>query len=568
MKHRKWKILNKFAVRSSKFEVGKLINVLLKNRGITTKKDREKFINPPDPYTLTVKDVGIDGGLLVKAFARIRKAIEKKESIVVYADYDADGITAGTIMWKALHQLGANIMPYVPHRVDEGYGFSIKGIDKVKEKHNPTLIISVDHGITAFEKIEYAKQLGIDVIVTDHHVKPAKVPDCIIVHTTQLCGAGVAWFVVKELLSLESSAYSQQQKNEILALAAIGTIGDMVPLVGANRAIVKSGLAALNLTTSVGLEALFQTSGIVKGKLGVYDVSYILVPRLNAMGRLVHALDVLRLLCTSDKNRARQLAETLGITNRERQQLTLDTTIHAKEFVDLQVKNHALGKLLLVSHAEYNQGVIGLVAGKLVEKYYRPAIVIACGATISKASARSISGFNIIEAIRSCSDLLIDAGGHPMAAGFTIETTQIAALEKRLLELAEKTLDAEKLTPVLTIDARLQFANITSHLYQSIQQLAPFGMSNPDPIFVSHNVGIADARLVGREGKHLKLQLFVGDATLEAIGFGMGEIFTQIKSGQLVDVAYTIAINEWNGSERLQLKLKDINLHLSINQVQ
>ncbi|MEK7129610.1 MAG: DHH family phosphoesterase, partial [Patescibacteria group bacterium] len=378
---KKWDISHQCQMPNAKCQIEDIIAVLLKNRGLKTKIEIEKFLKPPDPYTLTPNDVKIEKRQLVKAIARIKKAIEKKESIVVYADYDADGITAGAIMWETLHRLGATVMPYIPHRVEEGYGLSIKGIDAVRQQYDPTLMITVDHGITGWEKVEYAKKQGIDVIVTDHHVKPRKLPDSLIVHTTQLSGAGVAWFVAKELLK----AYYMSRvtyHDELIALAAIGTIADMVPLVGPNRAIAKYGLAALNGTNRVGLEALIADAGLVKGSLGTYDVSHMLAPRLNAMGRIEHALDALRLLCTKQKEKAQLLAQKLGLTNKERQKLTEETVTHALGVL----KGLALRKLLFVVHESYNQGVIGLVAGKIVEEFYRPAIVVSKGELVSKAS--------------------------------------------------------------------------------------------------------------------------------------------------------------------------------------
>ncbi|MEK7065564.1 MAG: single-stranded-DNA-specific exonuclease RecJ, partial [Patescibacteria group bacterium] len=408
-------------------------------------------------------------------------AIEKKESVVVYADYDADGITAGAIMWETLHKLGADVMPYIPHRVEEGYGLSIKGIDTVREKYNATLIVTVDHGITAWEKVKYAQSLGIDVIVTDHHVKPSKLPDCLIVHTTGISGAGVSWFVAKELTPQPD-----------LALAAIGTIADMMPLVGPNRSIAKYGLEAINKTSRVGLNALLADAGLTKGSLGTYEVSHMIAPRLNAMGRIEHALDALRLLCTGRKDKAAVLAQTLGLKNRERQQLTAETTVHALSLVPKTTK-----KLIFIVHESYNQGVIGLVAGKLVEEYYLPAIVVSKGEVYSKASARSIAGFNIVEAIRSASDILVDVGGHPMAAGFTVETKNLAALQDRLEKLAAKELSEDKLTRVLRIDAEIPLEMVTEELWQKLRAFEPFGFGNPEPTFATKRVKVAEARLVG-----------------------------------------------------------------------
>ncbi len=562
---KKWKIINQLSAFSYQLSDKKIIELLLKNRGIKTKKEIENFLNPPNPYKLSPKDVGINAGQLKKAILKIKKAIKNKQSIVVYADYDADGITAGTIMWETLHKLGARVMPYIPHRVDEGYGLSQKGIDAIKKEYKAELIITVDHGITAWEKVAYAKKLGIDVIVTDHHVKPKKLPKCVTVHTTQLAGVGVAWFLIKELIKIiPNTKYQIQNTNELLALAAIGTIADMVPLIGANRAIAKYGLEALNKTKRVGLEALIKDAGLIKGSIDTYSVSHVLAPRLNAMGRIVHALDALRLLCTHKKEAAEDLARKLGSTNRERQQMTEDTVIHAKNILPKLLK-----KLIFITHEEYNQGVIGLVAGKLVEQYYRPAIVISKGEIYSKASARSISGFNIIEAIRSCSELLVDAGGHPMAAGFTVETVKLKLLQEKLEHIADQELNEEKLTRVLKIDMELSLKNITEDLWQKIQEFAPFGMANFEPVFVSKKVQLVNIRLVGRDGKHIKLMVKetnnetikqFNNGNIDAIGFGLGDFYSQLQPGQLVDIAYSIDMNVWNGNRNLQLVLKDLRL--------
>lgn len=563
---KKWETIYKIKNPKSKIQIDKIIEILLKNRGFTTKKNIENFLHPPDPENLTSKDVGINKKLLQLALVRIINAVKNKERIVVYGDYDADGICATTIMWEALHLIGANVMPYIPHRIEEGYGFSKKGIDSVKSQFNPGLIISVDHGITAGEKISYAKEKGIETIVTDHHVKPEKLPKCLIVHTTKLCGAGISWFVVKELLKQKAFSVNHKidelsQKNEMLALAAIGTIADLVPLTHANRAIVKFGMTVINKTQRIGLQALIKDSGLTLGEIGTYEISHILAPRLNAMGRLVHGLDALRLLCTKQNDKARLLAEKLGLTNRERQQMTEINTMHAKDMIQAKIVNRSLTKLIFVSHEEYNQGVIGLVAGKIVEEFYRPAIVISKGKEISKASARSINGFNIIAAIRSCSHLLVDAGGHPMAAGFTIETKLIDQFEKELTAKAEKELNGEILKRKIKIDLEIDFQSVTETLWQSVKKLEPFGMGNPEPVFATKGVSLADARIVGRDGKHLKLKLKASDVSIEAIGFGFGSLYDRLDPFQHLDVAFTIDMNEWNGKRSLQLKIKDIHLN-------
>lgn len=550
--------MKKWEIVSSKHpsDIKEILSILLENRGLTNEEEIQAFTCVPDPHALGGLEVGIDETQLLAALVRIKKAIAGNESIVVYSDYDADGITAGTVMWETLHNLGARVMPYIPHRAEEGYGLSKKGIDSVVALHKPTLIITVDHGITAWEKVEYAKSQGIDVVITDHHVKPEKIPDCTIVHTTKLCGAGVSWFVAKELLAV--SDIPSSVSSELIALAAIGTIADMVPLVGANRSIVKYGLAAINTTTRVGLRALIMEAGLTQGEIRTYNISHVLAPRLNAMGRLVHAMDALRLLCTKNQDKATALAKILSETNKERQLMTSDMASHAKELMKDSDK-----KLLFVADSSYNQGVIGLVAGKLVEEYYRPAIVLAKGERISKASARSIAGFNIVEAIRSCADILIDVGGHPMAAGFTVETKHLDELKTRLEDLAGRKITDDMLVKSLRVDAKIPLTLVTQTLWSGIGDFEPFGLGNAEPIFATHGLRVTDARLVGNGNKHLKLLLSDAAGTrMDGIAFNLGELYSRLTEDAVVDVAYAIDMNEWSGRRKLQLKIKDIAFSL------
>ena len=553
---RKWHIIREFDDSDDKKNPASLVADILRDRGIATEDERESFLHPKDPAALTPDDVGIVPDALTVALRRIIKAIDAKESVVVYADYDADGITAGAVFWETLWKLGARAMPYIPHRVEEGYGLSVKGIDAVIDEYDPSLIITVDHGITAHEQVEYAKKRGIEVIVTDHHVKPSKLPLCTIVHTTALSGSGVSWFVAKELLK-----HYHADDSELIALPAIGTIADLLPLVGVNRAIVKAGLSVMRRTKRIGLDALITESGIEKSALSTYSVSHMIAPRLNAMGRLEHALDALRLLCTRDHDKAIMLAQKLGLTNKERQKLTEDTVNHARElFLRTVTTDPSESRLIFLAHTSYNPGVIGLVAGRLVEAYYRPAIILSIGDGFAKASARSIKGFNIVEAIRSCGDLLVDVGGHPMAAGFTVETKNIEALRERLTARAAEELLPETLLRMLTIDAVVPLGWITPSVWQEIQVLAPFGFGNTEPVFASRGAVIADMRTIGATKKHLKLTVTDKKTrrVFEAVAVNMAEEYGALEKGAVVDIAYAVDMNEWNGKRNLQLKVKDI----------
>lgn len=552
---KKWIIGDSTSDKNEDLLVKDIIARLLLVRGLTDKTDIEFFLVPPNPVVLTSKDVEIDKKSLGSAVRRIQKAIEGKESVVVYADYDADGITAGAIMWETLWKLGARVMPYIPHRAEEGYGLSTKGIDAVREQYDPSLIITVDHGITAADKVAYAKKLGIDVIVTDHHVQPKKVPDCLIVHTTKLAGSGVSWFVAKEVALASKNEKAIENVHDLLALAAMGTIADLVPLIGPNRAIAKYGLMAMRKTHRVGLNALMSDAGIDKTAIETYTISHMLAPRLNAMGRLEHALDALRLLCTNDSAKATLLAQKLGLTNKERQQLTEDSVIHAHTILPDTSK-----KLIFIAHESYNQGIIGLIAGRLTEEFYRPTIVVAVGEEFSKASARSIHGFNIIDAIRTSSDLLVDAGGHPMAAGFTVLTKNLPKLQKNLEEYVGSTLTDDLLERVLKIDMEISLTAVTESLWSGIQQFAPFGIGNMEPVFASRGLLVREARLIGATKKHLKFKVRTQGVSedIDAIAFNMAGELAKLSPDKPVDMAYAIDMNEWNGRRKLQLKVKDI----------
>ncbi len=555
---KKWEIVGKIKTQNSKFTIDSLIDLLLQNRGINSRKEQEEFLNPK-LEEVTTSSTKIDKKQLKKALTRIQKAIEKKQQVVIYGDYDVDGICGTAILWETLHSLGAYVIPYIPHRVDEGYGLSIKGIDSLKEQlENIHLIITVDNGIVAKEAVTYANKQGIDVIISDHHVPEKKHPDALaIVHTVKLCGTGVAYLFSEEIRKL----FEKKEDESHLELVALATIADLVPLTGENRTLTKFGLEKLRKTKRPGLLALFEEAALDPSEIDVYEVGHIICPRLNAMGRLEYAMDSLRLVCTKNSNRALELARKLGETNRQRQGLTQQTVTHARQQVSLgTLPNGApYKKLLFIAHETYQQGVIGLVAGKLVEEFYRPAIVLSKGAEYTKASARSVSGFNIIEFIRNASEFLVDAGGHPMAAGFTVETSKLEILQKRLEDMAETLLDEEVLTRKLRVDSELPLSFVSQKLFDSIQKLSPFGMGNPEPTFVSRDVTIEEMRLVGRDRNHLKICLSDPNTSkIDCIAFGFGSLSQSLAIGDRVDVVYTIAEDRWNGNRKMQLKIKDI----------
>ncbi|MBI2195902.1 MAG: single-stranded-DNA-specific exonuclease RecJ [Candidatus Levybacteria bacterium] len=567
---RNWKVLHKVKAKGQK----ELLKILLNNRKIKTRKEIEEFLNPK-LEDVTAASVGIDKKQLKASVYRIRKAIKNKEQIAIFGDYDVDGICGTAILWETLNSLGAKVTPYIPHRTSEGYGLSIAGIENLKsqprlnrgQRSNLKLIITVDNGIVANKAVELANKKGIDVIITDHHVLGKDRPKALaIVHTTKLCGAGVAYLLSEEVRksqfacreNINDSTSDKRQATSHLELVALATVADIVPVKGANRALLKFGLEELRKTKRPGLIALLQEAGIKPETIGTYEIGHIIAPRLNAMGRLEHAMDSLRLICTTNKKRAADLALALSSTNRQRQLVTEEAILHATTYIkDNKLYNR---KLLYVSHKTYLPGVIGLVAGRLVEEFFRPAIVLSLGKKYSKASARSVAGFNIVEFIRQASEFLVDVGGHPMAAGFTVETEKIPVLQKKLEQLAEALLSDSHFVRNLRIDTKLPFSMLDISIYDAIQKLAPFGMANPQPVFLTEKVTIEDMRLVGAEGKHIKLKVKSEKSKVgvDAIAFGMGEKASQFHIGSKVDIVYSVEDDSWDGNRRLQLKIKDL----------
>ena len=554
-----WNILNK----ASSEKIEEIVKILLKNRGLKTEKEVSEFLNPKNPADFTAKDLGIDEKEVKKAVGRIKKAIKNNEGIIVYGDYDADGICATAILWETLYELSGkskNILPYIPERVSEGYGLNCESISKIKDQRsNLGLIITVDHGITAAEKIKYASELGVDVIVCDHHQVGKEKPKCTaVIHTEKICAAAISWFLSKEII--KNFPNCQLLIANYLDLVAIATIADLEPLVGINRSFVKFGLESLRKTTRCGLLAIFEEAGLKKEEIDTYHVGYIIGPRLNAMGRMEHALESLRLLCTNSCDKAKDLAEKLGLTNKERQLLTEETVKQAKLLI--AGIEGVLPKFLVVDSDQYEEGIIGLVAGKLVEEFHRPAVVISRGEKYSKASAGSINGFNIIEAIRAQSDLLVDSGGHPMAAGFTIETVKINLLKQRLIKGAEKQITGEMLNKTLKIDMELPLPAVSLNLWEEIKKLQPFGLGNPEPSFSSKAM-VKSFRTVGSDSKHLKLSLaLITNCSIancfSAIAFNMGNLAEKLEIDQKVEIAYNLSLNIWNNTQNIELKIKDI----------
>ena len=524
-----WKILPK--------KNDDLIEQLLINRGIKTEKEKELFFHPK--ISDFKKDLQIPG--IEKAIKRIKEAIEKGEQIIVYGDYDVDGISASAILYKALASLGAKVLPYIPHREKEGYGLSRVGLEFARDS-GATLVITVDNGIVAFEQAKIAKELGLDLIITDHHVPQEEKPDAYgIVHSTKMCGAAVAWCLIKDLIKKDLS-------KELLQFVAIATICDLIPLIGLNRSFVFEGLKILNTTTNLGLLELINECGIRMGSIGSFEIGYMIGPRLNAMGRLEHGIDSLRLLCTKDPLKAKRLAKLLSDTNSTRQTMTSVALDQARLLVD---KTQTIQVLY---SKEWSMGIVGLLAGKICDEHSCPVIAISVGEEISKGSARSIGGINIVEVIRKHSDILIDMGGHPGAAGFSILSKHLEVFRKRLESDGIKLPSSEK---TLEVEAEVESKKLTKNLIKELEKFEPFGMNNRKPLFATYKMRISDIRTVGN-GKHLKFKVSSGFNSIDVIAFGMGAQADQLKPGQTVDLAYNFELDTYNGNEKLQLIVKDI----------
>lgn len=549
---KKWKILHEDSKPGEKKSIEQIIQALLHNRGIITRTDIDTFLHPK-LEKVTCEAIGISMVDIKKTITRIDQAVQKNETIVVYGDYDVDGICGTAILWETLSLFCENVHPYIPHRIEEGYGLSQKGIENIQETiPDVGLIITIDNGIVATVAVDFANQKGIDVIITDHHVKGKKLPNAVsIVHSTDVCGTGVAYLLAQEMIK-EKGEKLQKTSKDHLALVAMATVADLVPLNSYNRALLRFGIEELRKTTRPGIVALCREAKIQQSEIDTYQIGHILAPRLNASGRISSAMDSLRLICTKDPNRAQDLALILGEINRKRQQLTLDSANGAKE----KISNENITNIIFSESRGYEQGVIGLIASKLVEEFYRPTIVISIGDKVSKGSARSISGVNIIELIRSCSEFLLEVGGHPMAAGFSIETKNLDLFKKELQKRATA-IDPDLFIRNFQIDLELEFDHIVKDFYHALQNLSPFGMGNPPPIFTTKGVTIVNMLPVGREKNHLQIMVEKDGAFFKGMIFRFQEK-NKYRVGDIVDIAYSIELNTWNGNEKIELKIKDI----------
>jgi single-stranded-DNA-specific exonuclease len=533
--------------------VNPLVARLLYNRGISEPSQIETFLNvdsrlESDPFLLP--DIH-------QAVSRTYQALLTGEEIAVYGDFDADGITATALLVQGLSALGGKVTPYIPHRYHEGYGLQVAALEKLR-KRGISLIITVDTGITAIAEIQKAQKMGIDIIVTDHHLPLASLPPALAVVDpkrsdsncqSELAGVGVAF---KFLQALLKGSGREELVNSLLDLVALGTVTDMVPLTGDNRYWVKRGLELLNNTERLGLQEMMRSASLKPGNLDADSISWILGPRLNAAGRLDDAATSYKLLLTQDPNEAASLVSELEEKNAKRQRLTTELWQRAREKI---IAAGADAPLLMVGDEDYPPGVMGLVAGRLSEEFYRPVILFRLGSETCRGSGRSIPEFDLMAALASCRDLLSNFGGHTKAAGFNVPTDNLLQLEKQLLNIAEAQLAGLDLRPHIEIDAEVALSDLAGETFKQIQRLAPFGAGNPLPAFVSRRVEIVDLRQIGSRNEHLSLKLRQEGLVWDAIGFRFGSRAQEATA--FLDIAYNLDIDRWNGGEKLRLKLLD-----------
>jgi single-stranded-DNA-specific exonuclease len=533
-----------------------LLAQLLCNRGISEPSQIELFLSADkrleaDPFLLP--DIH-------QAVSRTYQALLTGEEIAIYGDFDADGITATVLLVQGLSALGGKVIPYIPHRYREGYGLQVATLEKLR-KQGINLVITVDTGITAIAEIQKARKMGLDIIVTDHHLPLASLPPALAVvdhkrsdstcQSTELAGVGVAFKLLQALLK---GSGREELLNSLLDLVALGTVTDMIPLTGDNRYWVKHGLELLNNTERLGLQEMMRCANLKQGNLDSESISWILGPRLNAAGRLDDAATSYRLLLTQDRQEAASLASELEEKNAKRQRLTSELLERARENI---IAAGADFPLLMAGDESYPTGVMGLVAGRLSEEFYRPVILFKFGPETCRGSGRSIPEFNLMAALKDCRDLLSNFGGHTKAAGFTVPTANLTQLQKRLLDLAQTQLAGLDLRPHIDIDAEVSLSVFAGETFKQIQRLAPFGSGNPLPTFVSRHVEIVDQRPIGNQGEHLGLKLKQEDTVWDAIGFRLGSRAQEITA--YLDIAYNIDIDRWNGGEKLRLKLLDFD---------
>ena len=538
------------------------VAVALVNRGFVEPEDIDFYLSPKlrglsDPFLLPD---------MATATGRVWRAIDEGQRILVYGDYDVDGVTSTAMMLQVLGHLGGDVVSYIPHRLRDGYGLSVATAERCIEEFSPGLIITVDCGTGSVEAIELAQSRGVDVIVTDHHEpsggvaaafalvnpKQGECPE----HLTRLAGVGVAFKLCHALVKAGRdqgrAAAEQLDLRPHTALAALGTVADVVPLRGENRALVRSGLRMLNRHPSTGIRALVDAAGI-RGTLSGHHIGFMIGPRINAAGRMAEPRTALDLLLESNYEQALRFAHDLNATNKARQQVEIDIFDEACEQIDARFQPDR--DYALVAAAEgWHPGVVGIVASRLVGKYHRPTVVIGLDGERGKGSCRSIEGFDLVQGLAAAAEHLVKFGGHQMAAGLEIGTDRVDAFRERFNAAAREALEGEPLKPHQNIDGWLRPDQVDLGLYQHLQAMSPFGCGNPRPVWACENLRVARPPFIVGE-RHLKLMLDFGDHEVEAFGFNMGE--REIEADERINLVFQVQCNTYYGYDALQLNLID-----------
>ena len=545
----------------NEFQTPEIIARAMINRGIDTVAKVRAFLNTDldslyDPYLLKGMELAVE---------KILNAVICKEKICVYGDYDVDGITSTAIMIRTLKKLGADAVYYIPNRIEEGYGLSNNSMDRIKEL-GVSLIVTVDCGIRSNEVVDYAQGIGLDIIITDHHecegelpgavsiINPHQ-PDCGYPHKG-LAGVGVAFKLVSALLTkVGNGAFAK----EFLDIVSIGTIADVVPLLDENRIIVKNGLERIRNTNNEGIKALLTVCGLTGKELNTYNIAFMLAPRINAAGRIADAIECVELLLTDSADKALEIAEKLDSDNKERQTIENDILNCAAAKVEEELDINK-DRVLVLGNENWHIGVIGIVASRLVDRFYLPTFIMSRDGEISKGSARSIPGFNIFEAMSRHSYIFEKFGGHEMAAGFTIRTERIDELRESMNKEAERILGMDKLMPEIFVDYKLRPADITLDTVKQLKCMEPFGTGNTSPVFVYRGLKVTSSKAVGNERKHLSLMVYDGVNEIKCIAYNLGNMQKSLSIGKKIDIICSVENNIWNGIENVQLNIKDIKL--------
>ena len=538
-----------------KYNLNKVIGKIIVNRHVVNDEDVRIFITPTrddfhNPFLFEGMDIAVD---------RIIKAINNKEKILIYGDYDVDGITSTTVLKKYLMDRGISVDTYIPNRLHEGYGLNKKAIDTIKER-NIDLIITVDCGISAIEEVDYAVRLGMDIIVTDHHEVGEKLPNALAVIDAKrkdntypfraLAGVGVVFKLIQALsIKLE---IKPEEYLKYLDLVCVGTISDIVPLEGENRTIAKLGLMLIKVTRNLGLRELIKSSGYKE--IDSNTISYGVAPRINACGRMGHEEEALKLFLAEDLESATKITKELNEYNTLRQ--STEKAIY-EEAVQQIEKNHLdANNSIVLGGKGWHHGVIGIVSSKVTDKYYKPSILLSFEDNIAKGSGRSVPGFDLYEGLAKCEDLLEKYGGHSMAVGLTLKKENLENFKERFEQIAKEK-NIKELVPIIYIDDELKLKDINMDLVKSISILEPFGEANKVPLFLIRNLKIDSIRALS-EGRHLKLTLRDENFVINAIGFELGYLAEEYRIGDRIDVVGTLEINSFNGFSSIQINMKDI----------